>query len=249
MTTTLENSPMKSATSSKPLTARRSGFRTVLRSVGLLAFSYSLAAGDVALKGTIDRRVINDTVEIRPGTSCVLNGTIIVGNLLVRRGARLVANQATIYGNVQAEGAALVQLNDRTRVGGDVQGKKTRAVIVRSDSRVGGHILIQEATAPARVNALLVQRVVVAGDIQIEKSSGKIRVIGNTIGGDLQIVENLTGAYSAVNNRMQGDLQFFKNNGRGVINGNRVGGNLQSKENSPAPVVRRNLVRGYTELK
>jgi hypothetical protein len=127
--------------------------------------------------------------------------------------------------------------------------KKTRAVIVRSDSRVGGNIQIQEATAPARVNALLVQRVVVAGDIQVEKSSGKVRVLGNTIGGNLQIVENLTGTYTANNNRMQGDLQFFKNNGRGVISGNRVGGNLQSKENSPAPRVRRNLVAGDTEVK
>ena len=33
-----------------------------------------------------------------------------------------------------------------------------------------------------------------------------------------------------------------------TITGNQVGGNLQSKDNTPAPVVRTNIVEGSTEL-
>jgi hypothetical protein len=109
-------------------------------------------------------------------------------------------------------------------------------------------VQIVETTAPAGVQARLLQGSTVKGDVQAEKSSGHIRAISNTIDGNLQFTENRTGEYAITDNSIQGDLQFFKNTGAGKIVNNRVGGNLQSKENPPAPVVKNNTVAGSTEL-
>jgi hypothetical protein len=96
--------------------------------------------------------------------------------------------------------------------------------------------------------ALLVQNTTVEGDVQAEKSTGRLRALGNKIGGNLQFVENKRGPYAIHNNRIDGDLQFFKNSGTSTIIKNRVGGNLQSKENAPRPKVRKNIVEGDLEI-
>jgi hypothetical protein len=98
------------------------------------------------------------------------------------------------------------------------------------------------------VDALLVRNATVIGDVQAEKSRGRLRALGSRIGGNLQFVENRHGPYAIRNNQVREDLQFFKNYGTGAITENQVGGNLQSKENSPRPVVRTNTVGGNLEL-
>lgn len=214
----------------------------------LLLGSASLALADVTLRGTVGPRTIDDDVVIARGTNCVLNGTIIKGNVRVLSGARLSAFGAKIDGNVQAFDANLVDLTQSTRVGGDVQGEGTRSIVVRGNTRVGGNVQLTEGSAPLDVDALLVQNSTVIGDVQAEKSSGRLRSLSNTINGSLQFVENRRGPYIIRTNSVKGDLQFFKNQGTGKIIGNRVGGNLQSKENSPRPVVRRNVVEGSLEV-
>jgi hypothetical protein len=107
---------------------------------------------------------------------------------------------------------------------------------------------VTEAVAASTVDALLVTNATVDGDVQAEKSSGRLRAVGNRIGGNLQFVENRTGLYDIRNNTIGGDLQFFKNIGSATITGNTVEGNLQSKENSPPPVISGNTVKGSTEI-
>jgi hypothetical protein len=134
------------------------------------------------------------------------------------------------------------------RVTGDVQGKGTRSILVRNGTWVDGNVQLTEGSASSRLDALLVRNATVIGDVQAEKSRGRLRALGNRIGGNLQFVENRRGPYAIRNNQVREDLQFFKNYGTGAITENQVGGNLQSKENSPSPVVKRNTVEGDLEL-
>jgi hypothetical protein len=232
---------------------KRMNFMPVILVLAILFFA-NTALADVPLSGTIGNITIDDTVEIRRNTSATLNGTVIKGNVLVRSGATLISNGAKIDGNVQAFGAYLVDLRPETKVDGDVQGEGTRFIIVRGVSRknkntvVGGNVQLTEASAAATEDALRVEFSQVDGDLQVEKSPGRLRALGNQIGGNLQFVENKTGTYEIENNSIGGDLQFFKNRGSGQITGNTVEGNLQSKENAPAPVVVGNTVRGDTEI-
>ncbi len=213
----------------------------------LLLISAGLAVADTKLNGVVGRRTIDDDVTIASNTSCVLVGTTIKGNVRVLSGAKLVSKGARIIGNVQAFDAFKVDLKKSTRVNGDVQGEGTRSLKVRDGTLVGGNVQLKEGDARRQV-ALLVFRAVVEGDVQAEKSSGRLKAINNTIDGNLQFVENNGGPYLIKNNRIKGDLQYFKNNGSGTITGNRVGGNLQSKENSPSPQVANNIVDGDLEL-
>ncbi|HPR03655.1 MAG TPA: hypothetical protein PLP82_07105, partial [Deltaproteobacteria bacterium] len=113
---------------------------------------------------------------------------------------------------------------------------------------VGGNVQIKQANAPADVDALWVDSAAVEGDVQAEKSSGRLRVTGSRVGGNLQFVENSTGIYDIRDNRIDGDIQFFKNKGAATITDNSVKGNLQSKENSPSPTITRNTVDGDLEI-
>jgi hypothetical protein len=221
--------------------------RSTLAGVLLLGTA-ALASADVRLKGTVGSRTINDNVIIARNTTCVLNGTTIRGNIIVRAGAKLYANGARVTGNVQADNSFLVDLRQSTRVGGDVQGKATRSILVRGGTWVGGNVQLTEGSAGGGVDALLVRDATVVGDVQAEKSGGRLRAIDNRIFGNLQFVENRRGNFVIRDNAVREDLQFFKNLGFGKITGNLVGGNLQSKGNSPRPEVRRNTVEGDLEL-
>ena len=233
-------------------TIRRGDFPSIpmrsLLTAAVMLGTAALANADVILKGRVGPRTIDDNVVIARNTTCVLNGTIIKGNVRVLAGARLYANGARVIGNVQAGHSFLVDLRDSTRVTGDVQGKGTRSILVRNGTWVGGNVQLTEGSASSRVDALLVRNATVIGDVQAEKSRGRLRALGSRIGGNLQFVENRHGPYAIRNNQVREDLQFFKNYGTGAITENQVGGNLQSKENSPRPVVRTNTVGGNLEL-
>lgn len=214
----------------------------------LLFANVAISHADVTLKGTVGAKTIDDNVVIASNTSAVLRKTIIKGNVLVKQGAKLVAIGAKVDGNIQSEGGTLIDLKASTQVEGDVQGKKTRTIKVRGSTFIGGNVQVQEAVAPKKVHALIVNSATVDGDIQAEKGAGIIKVLNSSAEGNLQIVENKRGPYTASNNRIKGDLQFFKNQGNGSIIGNRIGGNLQVKENTPRPLVKNNIVEGDTEV-
>ena len=200
------------------------------------------------ITGQIGSQTIDDNVEIPQDAALTLDNTIIKGNVFVRRGATLNANGARIIGNVQAYDAYLVDLRGSAYVDGDVQGKATRTVSVRDGTRVGGNVQIEEAIAPADVDALFVDNATVGGDVQAQKSSGRLRVKASQIGGNLQFFENRTGLYEITDNRVDGDIQFFKNQGDGTITGNSTGQDLQSKENNPPPTIQGNSVGGDLEI-
>jgi hypothetical protein len=118
----------------------------------------------------------------------------------VNRGATLHSSGGSVEGNIQAEGAARV---------------------VVGNSRIGGSFQIKQG-AGAEIRSTPVE-----GDIQLESNNGPVQhVIGNRVGGNVQINQNRGGV---------------------DIVGNTIDGNLQCQSNDPAPTGGSNTVRESRE--
>ena len=128
--------------------------------------------------GTVENLIVDD------GTTCMLDGTRITGNLFVYTDATLVARNIWVGGNIQAEGAALVDVGGATIVGGNIQIKQGREARVES-VRIGG-------------------------DLQLEQKSGSLVADGNIIDGNLQVFQN-TGGVTLTFNRVAENLQCKEN--------------------------------------
>ena len=235
-------------TSLKPLRFRGLGARMSLIASAMALAAILPAAADVTVSGRVGPSVIEDNIVVERGRKCVLNGTVIKGNVFVRPGAKLVAYGATIEGNVQADPTSRVELRSRTKVDGDFQGKGTRQLAALYGTRIAGNIQLEFADTPRAARSLAVQRATVSGDVQVTKSTGQINVRSSSIGGNIQLTENLEGHYHVTSNRVDGDIQVFDNLGKISIIRNRVNGNLQVKDNERRPIVRNNRVEGSTEI-
>jgi len=125
-----------------------------------------------------------DNIFVPDGARCVLERTRAKGNIVVGEGASLYATSVSINGNLQAEGAADVQVGGNSTFGGSVQLVK------------GGSATISRA----RIN----------GDILFDENHGLLSAQSDVLGGDLQAFKNL-GGVSLNNNRMKGNLQCKEN--------------------------------------
>lgn len=141
-------------------------------------------ANDLQCTGTVTGGIY-ENLEVPIGATCVLNGTRVDGNIFVRTGAALQASDIEVEGNIQAEGAAVVTVNNNSTVGGNIQLKQ------------GGSSFLDQ--------------VIVEGDIQLESNSQPQSVTRNTVGGNIQIVQN-TGGAAIFDNRIDGNLQCKQNN-------------------------------------
>ncbi len=154
----------------------------LVASVALLA-STSAYAEELRCTGLVGAVAV-DNIFVPDGAFCQLDRTRLNGSLVVGRGATLRATSVSINGNLQAEGAASVQVGGFSTIGGSVQ-------------------LVQGGTASiarARIN----------GDLQFESNTGALVANGNVIGGSLQAFKNWGGA-TFNNNRMNGNMQCKEN--------------------------------------
>jgi hypothetical protein len=156
-------------------------------------------ADEIACSGNLGAVTV-DNVRVPAGATCTMTGTKVKGNIVVNRNARLYAEDVVVIGNVQAENARHVEVTDSSRVGGSVQ-------VVQ-----GGSATISDS----RVNA----------DILFDSNSRPLRILRNTVGGNVQV---------------------FQNTGGATIRRNVIDGNLQCKENIPPPEGGRNIVQGSKE--
>lgn len=99
-----------------------------------------------------------------------------------------------VIGNVQAEGAATVNVTGNSTVGGSIQIKQGGGAEIKS----------------VRVN----------GDIQFESNTLALSVIGNRVGGNVQVFQN-TGGVTVADNTVDGNLQC-KENDPAPVGGNNV---------------------------
>lgn len=141
-------------------------------------------SGNVTCDGLRIGAVALDTVIVPAGAACVLEGTSLIGSLLVGQGASVSATGVRINGNLQAEGAAMTTLGGASRIGGSVQ--------------------IKDGLSASITGATIV------GDLQFESMSGPVSASGNRLGGNVQATGN-RGGVALLSNRMEGALQCTGN--------------------------------------
>lgn len=132
--------------------------------------------------------------------ACRLDGTTVKGNVLLYSGGSLVARNVNVIGNIQAERANFVDV-DQSRVNGDVQ----------LDELVG--------------DLSRVQRTAVGGSIQLVANRSRLEVLDNEVGADVQTFSN-TGGVVIADNSIDGNLQCKSNvpapaGGNNVVQGNK----------------------------
>jgi hypothetical protein len=176
-------------TAASPSPAPANGPSAAARAA-VLAAGPALAPAPAGLAGNVTCRnqtigaVSLDTVTVAADSACRLDGTVLAGSVIVQRGASLEALGVDVNGNLQAEGAAHVEVGGGARFGGSVQVKQ------------GGSASIADAA--------------IEGDLQIDAMAGAVSAAGNAIGGNLQVVSNRGGTLLE-RNRIDGNLQCFEN--------------------------------------
>jgi hypothetical protein len=198
-----------------------------LAAVAVAALPSSAAADDTRCIGLLVGTF--DNVVVPKNAQCTLTGSIVRGNVTVRRGASLLSQFNEIAGNVEGD--------DPHWVGSQAD-------------RIGGNFDVTGATGPGflfqglSVNVFVCGSTLEKGNIAVEKSRGGTVAVGTTtpfcagndVGGDIIVQENVIPPFELLfvdRNRVGGDVQVFKNSGMGVksVQANEVRENLQCKEN------------------
>jgi hypothetical protein len=141
-------------------------------------------------RGSIGATTV-DNLLVPSGATCTLDGTKVEGTVKVESNAKLYAEGIRVIGNVQSEGFKVVSLKSGSRVGGSVQ-------------------------------------------LENGRNGGLGRVIATRINGDLQFFSN-EAKMVARKNTILGNLQAVSNTGGLVIENNTIAENLQCKQNNPPP--------------
>ena len=150
--------------------------------------------------GTIGAEAVEE-VEVPPGATCTLQGTSVGGNITVDSGGTLFAHGVSTDGDVEAEGARVVDVSESV-IGGNVQIKAGGSSTVRG----------------TRID----------GDLKWESQSGPLDATGNTIGGNLQADEN-GGGLKVSANHLNGDLECAENNPPPAGRGNAAVGSSEGQ--------------------
>jgi hypothetical protein len=183
---TASSSSASNGVADLPETSGASPVPTVGPTQPLLSSSASGQTSDTrpeSCNGTIGAEAVKE-VDVPSGATCTLEGTTVDGNIAVGSGATLLAHDVSTDGDVEAEGARVVDVTEST-IGGNVQVKAGGSSTVR-DTRIDG-------------------------DLKWESQSGPLEATGNTIGGNLQADEN-GGGLTVSANHLNGDLQCEQNN-------------------------------------
>jgi hypothetical protein len=133
--------------------------------------------------GTIGPIAVSDVV-VPAGAMCMLNGTIVDGNVFVGVGATLPATAVSVDGDIEAEGAAPVGVTGGSFIGADLQLRDGGAATV-SDSTVDGDIEWAGHSRPVRVEGNKV-----SGNLQVDSNTRGVTISANSIDGDLECEDN-----------------------------------------------------------
>ena len=142
-------------------------------------------SGNVVCRNWRIGAVTLDNVEVAPGASCQLNGTIIRGSLQAQAAASIDANRVQVAGSVQSEQGASVIVRNASRISGDIEVEGGGAVTVRG-STVAGNVMVNGISG-----AFVARNNTVGGGVQLTDNLGGGEVIGNRISGALQCTGNL----------------------------------------------------------
>ncbi|MCL4721817.1 MAG: hypothetical protein KJ041_07660, partial [Gammaproteobacteria bacterium] len=177
-------------------------------------FSQSAQAGGAILANRLELEELDANVSCPPDPgpvliegnvtvtgNCTLNGTRVLGNVRVYGGGSLTTFGADIDGNIQANGASFV-LVEQTAVNGDIQlddmAGSAGSVI---NSTVDGNIQVFDNDVP-----LVIRDNLVGGDVQAFGNQGGVAINDNDINGNLQCQGN-TPPPTGGNNQVNGNKE------------------------------------------
>jgi hypothetical protein len=160
------------------------------------------AFADVYCPPNLGAVTIDDNVIVENG-QCVMTGTQVKGNVLVKSTGALTVRDARIEGNIQADGGVFVRVL-RTEVEGDIQLKGVFGDVSR------------------------IQRSTIGGNLQMDSNRSRLLAEYNAIDGDLQAFSN-TGGVVIRYNTIDGNLQCKSNNPAPTGGFNQVSGNKEDQ--------------------
>jgi hypothetical protein len=166
-----------------------------------LASSASAPAADTLCTGSLGAVQV-DNLVVPEDASCTLNGTIVGGNLTVRKNATLIAYAVQVSNDVQADNATTVNIYPGSSVGHNLK-------IVRS-------------------GAAEIQSVEIDNDLQVNENDQAVNVADSTIGHNLKADKN-TGGVSINSNYIGANLQCKDNDPPPTGSGNIVIGNMENQ--------------------
>ena len=134
---------------------------------------------------------------------CRLDGTTVKGNVHLYAGGSLIARNADIDGNIQAENSDFIDVVD-SHIGGSIQ----------LDDLVGDLTSVTNST--------------IDGNIQLKDNRSRLEITGNTVGADIQAFSN-SGGVDFSDNVVDGNLQCKSNNPAPTGGNNRVEGNKEDQ--------------------
>lgn len=132
---------------------------------------------------------------------CELNGTVVIGNVFVYSGGSLTSRNARIDGNIQADDAGDILVED-SFVGGSIQLDR----LVGDDASIVNSEVIGSVQLNDNRSALRVDTTTVGADVQAFANSGGVVFSGNTIDGNLQCKDNAP-APTGTNNTVGGNAE------------------------------------------
>lgn len=175
--------------------------RPIILALALFGLAGTAAAEDVSCPPDPGAVTIDGNVLVTG--PCTLDGTTVKGNVHLYSGGSLVAHNASIDGNIQAENADYVDVTD-THVGGSIQ----------LDNLVG--------------DASVVERNTIIGNIQLVSNRSALDIRDNFVGADIQAFSN-TGGVTIAENTVDGNLQCKSNEPAPTGGGNDVAGNSEDQ--------------------
>ena len=159
---------------------------------GLLSTAPAALAEDFECRGTLGAVTIVSNLIVPDDATCILVGTQVQGNIVVKSRANLDATGVTVTGGLQGESPASVVIDGGSRFGNSISLRKAEDVnnpaagkIDISQTYVNGDLQLEENREPIslRDNDIV-------GSVQANKNTGGLEITGNRIGNGLQCQDN-----------------------------------------------------------
>jgi hypothetical protein len=239
------------------------------RAIGIVALATTLAvafwapsasAGTTVCRGVLGPVTVHDVV-VPARASCVLEGTQVSGDVVIRTGGSLRAGintavggdvvgrrQATLSlsrigvgGRVECSDCLRVSMFE-TEFGGDVRLEGTVEAISVNSSILHGDLVIVGGTADAE----LVRGAGVEGDLVFGANAGSLTIVRGTVGGEAVVVDNVAAlGFTFTENAFGGSLLLARNTGPSSLQSNTVAETLACFENDPAPTGSGNVAAAF----
>jgi hypothetical protein len=236
------------------------GIVVLATTVAAAFWTPSAAAGTTACRGVLGPVAVDDVVVPARG-SCVLEGTQVSGDVVIRHDGSLRAGiDSAVQGDILGRKHATVSISRivvggrvecseclrvnifETEIGGDVRLEGTVEAIFVNASTIHGDLEIVGGTAGAEVT----RGAGVEGDLVFGANAGSLTIVRGTVGGDAVVVDNVAPlGFTFTENTFGAGLLLARNTGPSSLQSNTVAQTLACFENDPAPTGSGNVAAAF----